>query len=380
MKKIIIVGAGRLGKGFIGETFDSAGWQLSFVDKDPIVIDNLRKSRSYSVTVHRVNRIDHRNISNYCAYTYQNIDDYNADIINADVIALVIYPEDFADAIAKLSTGLINRIKNNPEKNLDILCLTNKNNLIPSFQENFFKNLKDDNYIQWFNQHVSLRDTIIRRATDAQNNSDLNVRTTAVLSLLIQKPLLVPLDDVEWMEECDNLALLKDLKVFMVNGPHVTAAFAGYLKGYKTLNETVRDPECALLIKKVHDEIFEGILRGYPITKKELDKLSIFPAAKGEMEDYVSRIAYDPIRKLAHNDRLTGIALVCLSNGIEPDGIAQSIANGFAYDNATDSSALQIQDFIKTHGIINAVEKYCGLQAGTPFFDKIIAYYKKINK
>ena len=30
MKNVLIVGAGRLGKGFIGETFDNAGWNITF--------------------------------------------------------------------------------------------------------------------------------------------------------------------------------------------------------------------------------------------------------------------------------------------------------------------------------------------------------------
>ena len=37
MKNVLIVGAGRLGKGFIGETFDNAGWNITFLDKDPKV-------------------------------------------------------------------------------------------------------------------------------------------------------------------------------------------------------------------------------------------------------------------------------------------------------------------------------------------------------
>ena len=30
MKNVFIVGAGRLGKGFIAETFDNAGWNITF--------------------------------------------------------------------------------------------------------------------------------------------------------------------------------------------------------------------------------------------------------------------------------------------------------------------------------------------------------------
>ena len=44
MKRVLIIGAGRLGKGFVGETFDNAGWDITFLDKDQRVIDELNRS------------------------------------------------------------------------------------------------------------------------------------------------------------------------------------------------------------------------------------------------------------------------------------------------------------------------------------------------
>ena len=41
MKRVLIIGAGRLGKGFVGETFDNAGWDITFLDKDQRVIDEI---------------------------------------------------------------------------------------------------------------------------------------------------------------------------------------------------------------------------------------------------------------------------------------------------------------------------------------------------
>lgn len=378
MGNILIVGAGRLGKGFIGEVFDKANWKISFLDKDEKVIKNLNKKGCYYVTVHREDKIEERTISGYKAYTYKDIEKMREDIISADVIALVLYPEDFNYAIDKISDFLKDRIQKEPNKNLDILCLTNKNYLMNSFNEQFINKLNNDSYIKWYKEHVSLRDTIVRRGTDADDNASIYVRTTAVLSLLIQEPLLVPLNDVEWLECCDKLELLKDLKVFTVNGPHVATAFAGYLKGYKTINETLSDNDCLTLIENVHKEIYDGILKGYDISKEELDKLSVFPKAKGEMEDYIYRVAYDPIRKLSRNDRLTGIAMICIENGIEPDAIAQSIANGFAYDYKGDPNAMQIQKTIKEKGIEKAIVEYCGIESSSILYNKIKFYYNKI--
>ena len=70
MNNVLIVGAGRLGKGFMGEIFDNAGWNLSFLDNDDTVIKELNNNGYYKVTVHREDRIDNRIISKYKAYSY----------------------------------------------------------------------------------------------------------------------------------------------------------------------------------------------------------------------------------------------------------------------------------------------------------------------
>lgn len=380
MKHIVIVGAGRLGKGFIGEVFDTAKWKLTFLDKDERVIEKLKESGVYHVTVHREDRIDEREVKGYDAYActveYPCMD----AVLEADVIALAVYPGDFTDAANYLGHCLSKRARQNPGKKLNILCLTNKNHMMEQIEADFMNALADEQTRDWFKANVALRDTIIRRGTDAESNEALQVRSTAVLSLLIQTPLFVDMSEVEWMEPCDKVKLLKDIKVFIVNGPHVTAAFAGHLKGFDTINQAMHDPECAALIRSVRHEIYEGILREYPITKAELDHLSVFPKAKGEMVDEIFRVAYDPVRKLGRNDRLTGMARICLKNEIEPNAIIHSIANGFAYDNPEDRMAIQIQEDIKACGIRNAVIKYCGLEANHILVDKIVDNYTAIQK
>ena len=48
MSKVLIIGAGREGKGFLGETFFADGWDVSFLDKNPKVISSLQ-SGAYEV-------------------------------------------------------------------------------------------------------------------------------------------------------------------------------------------------------------------------------------------------------------------------------------------------------------------------------------------
>ena len=179
MKRLVIIGAGRLGKGFIGETFSNANWNIIFIDHDKDVVENLNKYGSYIVTVHRVDRIDEHKVDNYKAYTWN---DKEADeaVANADLIMMPIYPEDFSKAFRDMEKGLEYRFKNDPEHLLSIVCLTNKNHLINEFYKEMTLS-KSDDYIEWLDTHVVLRDSIIRRSTDAKNNKALEIRNSSII-------------------------------------------------------------------------------------------------------------------------------------------------------------------------------------------------------
>ena len=177
-------------------------------------------------------------------------------------------------------------------------------------QDAFVKDMNEE-LLSWFMHQVVIRDTIIRRSTDADDHRSLNIRSTAVLSLLIQPPLTIDIADIEWLELCDDIAMLKDIKVFLVNGPHAASAYLGWYRGYTTINELLEDEDGAAFIQEVTKEIRTGILQQYPISEEQLDKLSVFPKAKGDMPDTVYRVGKDPLRKLSYDDRLCGSARMC---------------------------------------------------------------------
>lgn len=200
------------------------------------------------------------------------------------------------------------------------------------------------------------------------------------VTLLIQEPLNIDVDDVEWMEPIDNLELLKDLKVFSVNGPHATSAFAGYYYGYTIWNDAILDKRVKSLMNDVSKEINTTILSVYPITKEQLDSLTVFPVAKGEMEDTIYRIAKDPIRKLSNNDRLVGIAQVAEENHLAIDALSEAIALGYCYDNPEDKEALEIQKCIKNKGIEFAINSISGIKLDSKLYKKVLkAYHKFIS-
>lgn len=56
----------------------------------------------------------------------------------------------------------------------------------------------------------------------------------------------------------------------------------------------------------------------YPqITREALKDLEYLPKAKNELPDSIHRVAYDPIRKLAYQDRLMGVVQLCLKHDLD---------------------------------------------------------------
>ena len=166
MKNVLIVGAGRLGKGFIGETFDNAGWNITFLDKDPKVEEEFKKQGCYHVK----DEIQNRVIKNFKAYTCDEEYSVMDDFLEMDVIVFPLYPEDFAEAGKYLSKCLEKFYEIHPDRKLTMISITNKNYLIPEITEDFRKYLSDSAK-EWFDSHVVVRDSIIRRSTDAESNT-----------------------------------------------------------------------------------------------------------------------------------------------------------------------------------------------------------------
>ena len=374
---IFIVGAGREGKGFLGETFTAGGWRVHFLDKDPRVIEALNGG-SYNVTLYQADGTFHHKVTGYEAYLADDSYSCLTALLNTDLIALAIYPEDIPEAGEYLSACLTKRARTAPDKKLTILSCTNKNHIIDWVEENFTKHL-DAETRQWFRNNVVVRDVIVRRSTDAETNYSLEIVTGVVATLLIQSPIYADLSGLKWMELYDGVEQLKDIKLCTYNAPHATIAYAGYVKGYKTINQAAADPEISRLSSEVLKEAVACLSLEHSIPEEEIWKFCTLTKTAEPMDDSISRVAVDPIRKLGRYDRLTGNAMLCVKYGIDPKALIMAIANGMAYDEPSDKNAQLIQEYIRDLGIVKATAKVCGLPEDHEIVLRVSKHYDTIR-
>lgn len=380
MGNVVIVGAGKEGKGYAGDVYEAAGWHMTFLDKDPAVINALKDNGGYTLTNLRVDRTETRKITEFDAFTCDDAYSVTPAVIEADLITLCIYPEDIAEAAAYLAPCFKERIKQNPDKKLTILCMTNKNHYMHEVEASFLQPLGND--AQWFNDNVALRDCIVRRGSNAASTVATDVTAETSMSLLIQPPINCDLSQVEWMELRDGIEELKDVKIYTYNSPHATGAYAGYLIGLKTIKECSEHPVVGKLMADVKEECIQGILRSgkYSITEEELRAFTTMPVLKDSAPELVSRVAINPIRKLARYDRLMGPAMLCYESGFDPANIVLSVANGMAYDEPTDPDAQKMQGWVRDMGIEKATSKVVGLPEEHELVQRIANAYRNIER
>ncbi|NAH31422.1 mannitol dehydrogenase, partial [Escherichia coli] len=125
MKRVLIIGAGRLGKGFVGETFDNAGWNITFLDKDPRVIDELNRHNKYTVQVFRTDDIIMHEVTNFRAFATDDNYSVMNDFLESSVIMCPLYPEDFEESARYLGKCFEQQFKVDPDKKMTLICLTN---------------------------------------------------------------------------------------------------------------------------------------------------------------------------------------------------------------------------------------------------------------
>lgn len=374
MASIVVVGAGREGKGFLGEVFEAAGWAVSFIEKDPDVIRLLDQPDGYRVHLHTTSGVTTRRVTRYEVISADDRARTTSAVGACDVIALCVYPEDIREVAAQLAPALSERAVANPARKLTILVCTNKNHILDEVVQSFLAPLPAA-VCEWFGAQVEVRDCIVRRSVGAESNLSLDLDAQATLTLLIQGPISADLGGVEWMEVSDNIEALKDLKLYTYNGPHAVVAYAGYLAGFTTIDEASSDPAISGRSADFLEEAVRGASREFNIDESYLREFSTLPELAEPMFDSIARVAFDPIRKLASGERLVGVAQFCVKHGIHPAAAIEGIVDALHYDDPADSSAAVLQEMIRKKGLVETLQTVSGLLPSEELTSLIVDAY-----
>ena len=146
-------------------------------------------------------------------------------------------------------------------------------------------------------------------------------------------------------------------QLYIHNTTHCIAAYLGNLIGAKYLHNSMESEKIYKIVEGAMLEIKKMLSLRFKIkndfldyySKKELSRFS-----NSKLYDPIARVAREPFRKLAKNERLIGAASLCLASGVVPINIIKGIIAAFCFEKEGDNdyyikyliNSLEINDFL----------------------------------
>ncbi len=128
MDKLVLFGAGKIGRSFIGQIFSRGGFEVVFIDINRELIDNLNRHRKYDLVI-KSNEGDQTlpitNIRGLCLTDRKKVSEELAD---ATLAAISVGQQGLEGTLEAISDGLILRLEKYGMRPLDIIIGENMRN------------------------------------------------------------------------------------------------------------------------------------------------------------------------------------------------------------------------------------------------------------
>lgn len=376
MKKAVHFGAGNIGRGFIGLLLSKAGYEVTYVDKVSEIIDAINDKKSYTVMIagEKEEKIMVENIRGILSSDEQSV---SKAIMEANIITTAVGPEVLNKISLQIAAGLKMRLMKKTVEPLNIIACENKVGASEFLKHEVFKFLTPAE-IAAIEPSVGFPNAGVDRIVPPQKNDDiLSVMVEPYFEWVVDKKAFKgAIPEIPGMRAVEDLQAYVERKIFTLNTGHAVAAYLGYLKGYKTIQESLKDSKIFDTVKGAMEESGKYLTQrfGFSVEKHEYYiQKTLFRFQNPALNDEVVRVGRKPLRKLGPEDRLVFPAVKALELGENPVNLASGIAAALEFDYKGDEEACIIQHMIKTVGIDETLYKICGISPEHPL-NKMVKY------
>lgn len=374
MKKAIHFGAGNIGRGFIGLLLSKSGYEVTFVDVNAEVVNDINELGKYNIQIvgDQPQIIQVENVKAINSAT--NLDDLIDAIVDVDIITTAIGPNILKFIAPNIAKGLTKRLQTN-ETPLNVIACENMVGG-STVLKNFVYAALDDETKAKADKCIGFPDAAVDRIVPLQKNDEkLLVKVEPYAEWDVDATMVVgPQPEIEGCSFVDNLSAYIQRKLFTVNTGHASIAYLAYQKGIADIGTAMKDEEVVAGARAVWAETSSMLIEKYGFDKDVHQKYVETTESRFKnphLSDEVTRVARGPKRKLSAGDRLVSPATQLMEQGKTPVALPKIMAAAFKFDFAGDPEAVEIQDYIKANGIDAAITQYTGLAADNPLFKAI---------
>lgn len=381
MKKAIQFGAGNIGRGFIGALLSKAGYHVVFADVNTEIINKINSDKKY--TIHVMDTIcSEEEISNISG-VISTSDEIYKEIVEAEIITTAVGPVVLPRIAPTIAKGIALRKEKGIKTYLNIIACENAIKASSQLEEEVKKYLNEEE-IEYLKEFVGFPNCSVDRIVPpVKSENILDVVVENYYEWNVEKSAFKgEIPKIEGMNLVDNLMAYIERKLFTLNTGHAITAYFGYLKGYETIEESIKDEVIYDFVKKAMIESGKGLIAKYNFDEeahyKYIDKI-IDRFKNPYLKDDVARVGREPLRKLNENDRLIKPLITARGFNINTDNLLLGVGAALHYDNKEDSQSVQLQSLINEKGIKASLAEISKISGDTDVLDKIEKYYDEVK-
>jgi len=338
--QIVIFGAGKIGRSFIGQLFGCNGYEVVFIDVDPVVIAGLNEKGSYRVII-KGDTDQEIIVPNISAISALDKEAVIETVSKAGILAVSVGKNVLGRIIPVIAAGLEKRNATDPGTPLDIILAENMRSAAEFVKSILIKHLPVSFPL---NKLVGLVETSIGKMVPILPQAELEKDPLVVFAeaynslILDEKGFKNPIPDVKGLAPKSNIKAWVDRKAFVHNLGHATAAYFGYSKHPEAvyMYEVLEDAEVLSFTQKVMLQSAEILLAVYPedftieALKAHIDDL-IHRFRNKALKDTIFRVGMDLPRKLGSDDRFMGSIHLGMQYRMPYDLILEAMSYGLFF-------------------------------------------------
>ena len=381
MKQAIMIGAGNIGRGFIGALLEKSGYHVTFADVAENLISAINQRKSY--TVH----IQDKECAEWTVTNISGISSANQELVDAiagdcelitTAVGLRILP-----IVAKpIAAGIKARKAAGSTRILNVVACENAIRGTSQLRDAVCSNLSGEE-LDYVKEYVGFADCAVDRIVPkADFENPLDVAVEQYTEWDVEKAgWKGERPDIQGLGWVDNLDAYLERKLFTLNSGHAICAYLGSLKGYKTIVESIADPVIGALVHQAMCESGEGLIKkfGFDPGAHHAYIERIFARFQNPfLADETTRVAREPIRKLAPSDRLMKPLMTAYNFGLPVDHLIFGAAAALHFNCPEDEQSVELTKKIETEGVEKALAQYTGLKSEDALFGRILDVYRAL--
>lgn len=375
MKKAIQFGAGNIGRGFIGAVLSQAGYHVVFADVNDVVVNKINEDGKYTVEIMdtECSKVVISNISAVDSRSTQLAEEIAQAQIVTTAVGFGILPR-IAGALA---AGIAKRQAEGNTECLNVIACETGLRASSQLKEYVYGNL-DDEQKAYADEYVGFPDCSVDRIVPPiKSENPIDVVVEKFYEWNVERASIKgSAPEIAGMNLADNLIAYVERKLFTLNTGHAITAYLGVQKGHKTIEQSINDPEIQTVVRAAMQESGEGLVAKYGFDHDAhfayIEKI-IGRFKNPHLQDDVTRVGREPLRKLSANDRLIKPTMTARQHGFPTPNLVKGIAAALKYNNPDDPQSVQLQQTIAELGAAKALAQFSGLSEDDALIKEVLA-------